>query len=144
MAIAALAVTVCSASAQSKPVPKRGITGGGSFGPNGVGVIPAEPKTIIEKKTYLALSGDRAWKSADGKAITAKLLAFDEGNEATFLPPTVVKDAKVRLLMGKKEFIMPLERLDASHRAEVLAIEQAVKKTYEQKKAAAAAAAKGD
>ncbi len=115
--LGAIAFAPPSAVAQQgfKKSETRTIDGGGSAG---VGITPAQPKApekIIKNVTYMALSEKRAWKSAEGKTIVAMLLAFDtEGKSADELkaaPVTVIKKGQVRLLVEKKEFVLPLTRL---------------------------------
>ncbi len=105
--------------------PQRPITrptGGGTdsgvtIGPKGN--QPAKNRYV----THVVLSESRIWQSADGKTLDGKLLAFEDvvsevpaGAPAPAAPeppkqPTVVKDGKVRLLVGRKPFEIPLSRL---------------------------------
>ncbi len=92
----------------------------------GATVEPREPK--VRQVTYLVLSESRPWTSADGKVIEAKLVAFEEmvvegtrGDPATPdpVPPryvTVVREGKIRLLVGRKVSLVPLERLAEADR----------------------------
>jgi len=138
--IACIAMTVCSASAQTN---RRTIGGGGDFNPSGlVQPIPAAPKKVVQTTvTYLALTKERQWSSSDGKSITATLLSFDHGNEAKFIGPTVIKDGKIHLLKSNKPFVLPLDRLAALDQDEVRVIDKKIKNIYTAKKTAAAAAA---
>lgn len=115
-----LSVIAQPASAQDSKIPRRGISGGGSFGPPRINVIPQEPvkgKTIVTNASYMTISPERQWKSTDGKSILASLLTFNaDGKTAEELKTTkleVIKDGKVRLLKGAKPFILPLDRLSA-------------------------------
>jgi hypothetical protein len=132
-------MTVYSAPGQS-PIPKRKIDGGGGASP-GVSVIPSKPQTVTKKVTYMALSKKRQWISRDGNFIFGTLLAFDAGDETTFIPPTVIKADKVRLLKEGKEFVIPLERLQPAHQDDVLEIETKIKASYAAMKKAKEAAA---
>lgn len=115
-----LLIALSTAAAQQgfKRSETRTIDGGGSAG---VGITPAKPTTpekIIKTVTYMALSEKRAWKSADGKTIVGMLLAFDtEGKSSDELksaPVTVIRKGQVRLLVEKKDFVLPLARLSES------------------------------
>jgi hypothetical protein len=82
----------------------------------------------VRYTTHVVLSESRIWTSAEGKPLEAKLLAFEDlvvekaqGNETPDLPeppkhPTVVRDGKVRLLIGKKPVELPLARLSQADR----------------------------
>lgn len=60
------------------------------------------------KSGYRELSEARVWQDAQSrKQVTGKLLAFD-GTAST---PTLERDGKVRLLVGKTTFELPLTRL---------------------------------
>lgn len=132
--LTAIAALTVQAAAQT---PGRKIQGGGSSTP-GVVVTPKTPtKKVTKKVTYMALGPRRQWLSRDGKSILAQLVAFDLGNEATYTPPTVIKEEKIRLIKDGKEFLYPVDKLDAKHQEDVLEIEDKLKKTYAAKKAAA-------
>mgnify|MGYP001814379837 CR=1 FL=1 len=146
LGISAFAIGAAFAQSPLTPAPagtsKRGISGGGSFDPAGITVTPsAPPKTITKKITYMALTKKRQWISSDGKSIIGTLLAFDAGDEKLFIPPTVIKDDRVRLLKDSKEFVLPIDRLSAKNQDEILAIEDKVKASYAAMKKAAETAA---
>jgi hypothetical protein len=73
--------------------------------------------------THVTLSESRFWQSVEGKTLDGKLLAFEDvvtevpAGASIPEPPappkvlTVVKDGKVRLLVAKKSFEIPLSRL---------------------------------
>ena len=92
----------------------RGISGNG-FDSGGINIIPkTDPKKVTKKvKTiqYVAVSPERVWKSSDKKQkpITGSLLAFERETKTGKV--SIVKDDKVRLLVGKKDFTIPLTRL---------------------------------
>ena len=57
------------------------------------------------------LSGERTWQDAQsGNQVTGKLIAF-EGAPAT---SNIVRDGKIRLMVGQKTFDLPLSRLSQS------------------------------
>jgi len=106
-----------SASAQER-IPRRGISGSGSFGPPKISVAPGETKKVtkvIKQINYLAISPERQWKSSEGKSIFASLLTFNadgkSAEEMKSLKLEVIKEGKVRLLKDSKPFVLPLERL---------------------------------
>ena len=123
-----LVACLISAHAQNA---RRPISGGGSFG--GAGLIkPAPPKkTITRTITYLALTKERQWINTAGKSILATLVAFDSGDKAKSVPPTIIKGGKIRLLKEKKVFLLPLDSLSPQHRSEVLSINSQVGGIYE-------------
>ena len=127
----------CSEFSLAQTTPRRPITGTGSFGPGGVTVTPSPPKTITKKVTYLALTGKRQWLSASGRSILARLVAFDQGDESKFVPPTVVRDDKVRLLKDGKVFLYEIDKLAPDHQDEILEIQDKLKAVYAAKRAAA-------
>lgn len=95
--------------------------GGSSSG--GITVEPAAPNPNVRYVTHLGLSEIRQWKSADGKPLQGKLIAFEDlvievpkGSTEPVAPtppahPTVVRDGKARLMVNKKPFEVVLERL---------------------------------
>lgn len=92
----------------------------------GVNVRPQEekkPTAVKRYVTHLVLSESRIWRSADGKTLEGKLIAFEDS--VTEAPanaaqppapeppqnPTVVRADKARLLVNGKAFEIPLLRL---------------------------------
>ena len=68
----------------------------------------AATSTVSSKTGPAELSGERAWQDAQsGNKVTGKLIAF-EGAGAT---ATIVRDGKIRLMVGQKSFDLPLARL---------------------------------
>lgn len=106
--------------------PRRPITRGTGGNLDGGGVT-VDPKQKEPKKvrfvTHVVLSTTRTWHSANGRTLEGKLIAFEGmvsetpvGGAAPRAPeppksPTVVRDGKVRLLVGKKAFEVPRSRL---------------------------------
>ncbi len=101
-------------------------TGGGQ---GGVEVIPRDGSRQKQRiTTHLILSELRSWTSTEGKVLEAKLLAFEdlvlecivgEAAPANPEPPaqvTVVRDGKVRLLVGGKAVELALSRLSQEDR----------------------------
>ena len=97
-------------------------TGGTSIG--GVNINPQTEQPAKNRYiTHVTLSESRIWQSVEGKSLEGKLLAFEDqvievpaGSPMPATPeppkhPTVLKDGKVRLLIGKKPFEIPLSRL---------------------------------
>ncbi|MFP6872847.1 MAG: hypothetical protein VCA55_04990 [Verrucomicrobiales bacterium] len=116
---------------------RRPLGGGGSFGGGGL-VKPAPPRQAITRTiTYLALTKERQWLNTGGKSIFATLVAFDTGDKAKSIPPTIIKSGKIRLLKGKKAFQLPLETLDPQHRADVVSIQTQIASLYQKNPAVA-------
>jgi hypothetical protein len=127
--------TFAIAAAQDSKIPRRGISGGGSFGPPKINIVPQEPvkgKTIVTSKSYMAISPERQWKSTDGKSILASLLTFNadgkSAEEMKSLKLEVIKDGKVRLLKGAKPFVLPLDRLSEADQKFVKGIAESAAK----------------
>jgi len=81
----------------------------------GVGTrkVTKKEKTY-ERVNYTAVSPERQWRSAKGKAITASLLAFENGQVKDHkVPLTLIKEGKVRVLKRGhfKPHLFPLELL---------------------------------
>ena len=121
---------LCHSVTASGQNTRRPIGGGGSFGGGGL-VKPAPPKqTITRTITYLALTNERQWLNTSGKSIFATLVAFDTGDKAKSIPPTIIKAGKIRLLKEKKVFLLPLDTLSPKHRSEVISINSQVSGLY--------------
>lgn len=118
------------ASAQVVPATPKGFTtrsmGGGT---SDIGIVtqPKAQEKIVRTITYISLSEPRQWKSNDGKSLLGKLIAFEDlvvetKIEADAKPvpaappqmpdhPTVVREAKARLLVNSKPYELALDRL---------------------------------
>lgn len=103
-----------------------GDAGGGINISPGITPPPPQPR-LVRTTTYVTLSENRQWTSADGKPVLGRLIAFEDivvetrGNEAVPAPqmpatPTVVKDGRARLLVNTKPFELALERLSQADR----------------------------
>lgn len=108
-----LAAATTSAFSQSS-----GISGDG-FNSSRINVKPADrvTKTTKTVKTiqFVAVSPERVWKSSDQKRITGSLLAFALEKETGKV--SIVEAEKVRLLIGKKDFTLPLASLSIEDQA---------------------------
>lgn len=102
----------------------------------GISSAPKPPEITTRMVTYFALSEPRQWKSADGKSLLGKLIAFEDlvveakGASAAAskaaaaaapppeppAKPTVIKDGRVRLLVNSKPYEVALDRLSADDR----------------------------
>lgn len=99
------------------------------------GVSVPKKETVVRTVTYISLSPARQWTSTDGRPLIAKMIAFEDvtteqiktGNApappaqpATMptLPgkPTVVKEGKIRLLVGQQPYEIELSKLSALDR----------------------------
>jgi len=90
----------------------------------GVTIKPQAGQTQTRRLvTHVVLADSRIWRSTDDKTLEGKLIAFEDA--VTEVPaggaeppapvppknPTVIRDGKVRLLVEKKAFEIPLSRL---------------------------------
>lgn len=123
-------LVISSASGQVTPASPKKFTTRPIGGRSGVGAEltppPEDPTTRFV--TYFVLSESRGWTSADGKPITGKLIAFENGivempkgsaQAAAVDPPanpTVTSAGKARLLVNNKPFEVPLARLSEADR----------------------------
>ena len=107
------------------------ISGSGQFGGTSIiGPKPSEFKNTTKKITYLAVSDHREWTNDQGKIIKARLIAFDSGNKEKFIPPTIIKDKNIRMLVGKKPYIFPLSKLNEVTQKEILELNKGFKEHY--------------
>lgn len=113
------------------------ISGSGQFGGASITTPKATPlKKQTKKITYLAVTDDRAWINKEGKTIKGRLIAFDPGNKEKFIPPTIIKDNNVRMLIGTKAYVFPLDKLREENRKEILNLKNGFKAHYERVKEA--------
>lgn len=101
----------------------------------GISSAPKPPEITTRMVTYFALSEPRQWKSADGRSLLGKLIAFEDmvveakganaaaSKAAAAAPPpeppakpTVIKDGRVRLLVNSKPYEVALDRLSEGDR----------------------------
>ena len=107
------------------------ISGSGQFGGTSIiGPKPSEFKNTTKKITYLAVSDHREWTNDQGKIINARLIAFDSGNKEKFIPPTIIKDKNIRMLVGQKPYIFPLSKLNKVNQKEILELNNGFKAHY--------------
>ena len=109
----------------------RGINGNG-FDSGEIKIIPkSNPAKKVTKtvKTiqFVAVSPERVWKSSDNKQkpIIGSLLAFER--EAKTGKVSIIRDEKVRLLIGKKDFTLPLTKLSLDDQAYIQNLEDSAK-----------------
>ena len=115
----------------------KSISGSGQFGGASITTPKASPlKKATKKITYLALTDDKAWINTEGKTIKARLIAFDSGDKEKFIPPTIIKDNNVRMLIGTKAYVFSLEKLKEENRKEILNLKNGFKEHYERVKEA--------
>ena len=115
----------------------KSISGSGQFGGASITTPKASPlKKATKKITYLALTDDKAWINTEGKTIKARLIAFDSGDKEKFIPPTIIKDNNVRMLIGTKAYVFSLEKLREENRKEILNLRNGFKEHYERVKEA--------
>ena len=107
------------------------ISGSGQFGGTSIiGPKPSEFKNTTKKITYLAVSDHREWTNKQGKIIKARLIAFDSGDKQKFIPPTIIKDKNIRMLVGKKPYIFPLSKLNEVNQKEIVELNNGFKAHY--------------
>ena len=115
----------------------KSISGSGQFGGASITTPKASPlKKATKKITYLALTDDKAWINTEGKTIKARLIAFDSGDKEKFIPPTIIKNNNVRMLIGTKAYVFSLEKLKEENRKEILNLKNGFKEHYERVKEA--------
>lgn len=99
----------------------------GSGAGTSVTTSQAPASQTVRYTLHVAMSQPRQWSSADGKTLLGTLIAYEEVTAETKLGaptpeftrpanPTVVKDGKARLLIDKKPFEIPLDRLSQADR----------------------------
>ena len=113
------------------------ISGSGQFG--GASIITpktSEIKKTTKKITYLAVSDHKEWTNDQGKIINARLLAFDSGNKEKFIPPTIIKENNIRMLVGQKSYIFELKKLNKENQKEILQLNDGFKAHYKRVKEA--------
>jgi hypothetical protein len=87
--------------------------------------------------TYITLSPERVWKNKKGKEVTGKLIAYEDivvelapGQDAVAAKPverpTVIKEGKVRLLVGKRPTAVALDQLSTGDQEEIRRIEKSL------------------
>ena len=126
-----LATGAAAAQIVVPATPKKFVTrpiGGNTSG--GVEVIPHDAPTEAKARyvTHVVLCDERLWTSADGKPLSAKLIAFEDlvaeaakGASQPEMPappanPTVVRNGKIRLFADKKAYELALDRLSQTDR----------------------------
>ena len=142
LAVGALSLVLASSAVAQLSVPstptqfqKRNLgENRGSGGSSSVGVVPRDPaasQPIVVQ--LIAVSQMRAWTNAEGKSMTARLLAFSGPKTGETGPIEVIRDGKVRfLLAGKKESVdYPLDQLSQKDQVDIKAIAQAAKRSPE-------------
>ena len=111
-------------------------------------VVPTTPtkfgkRGVGRTTTYIVLSAPRQWTSSDGKPLLARLIAFEEvvtetaksnaaaTSAAPVIPgkPTVIRDGKVRLMVDRKPYEVPLAKLSQADQDFVNATKRAVEGT---------------
>tara|TARA_Y100000766_G_scaffold284887_1_gene305233 strand:- start:7972 stop:8454 length:483 start_codon:yes stop_codon:yes gene_type:complete len=113
------------------------ISGSGQFG--GASISTPKPPILYPKRkiksiTYLAITEEKEWVNSIGKTIKGRLIAFKQGDKIKFIPPTIIKDKNVRMLIGNKTYIFPLNNLNKENREEILSLKSGFKEHYERVK----------
>ena len=107
------------------------ISGSGQFGGTSIiGPKPSEFKNNTREITYLAVSDHREWTNDQGKIIKARLIAFDSGDKQKFIPPTIIKDKNIRMLVGQKPYIFPLSKLNEVNQKVIVELNNGFKAHY--------------
>ena len=113
------------------------ISGSGQFGGASISTPKSPilyPKRKIKSSTYLAITEEKEWVNSIGKTIRGRLIAFKKGDKIKFIPPTIIKDKNVRMLIGNKTYIFPLNNLNKENREQILSLKSAFKEHYERVK----------
>ncbi len=125
------------------PVVRPGTPGGfkgRSTGSNldpGASVVVPEKAATVRYVTHVVLFDYRMWSNSEGKPLEAKLIAFEDlvveapkGTEPKMPTPperpTVIKDGKVRLLVGDKPSIVAMDKLSVGDQEFVKDIDAAI------------------
>lgn len=98
----------------------------GMDGGMGAAIAPPAPP-VHRATTYFTLTPPRAWTGNDGKTLQGCLIGFEDvkvestaaGKPRAAKPPvnpTIIKDGKIRLLVGKTPCAVALENLCAADR----------------------------
>ena len=120
-----------------KQAKNKTISGSGQFGGASISTPKSTilyPKRKIKSSTYLAITEEKEWVNSIGKTIKGRLIAFKQGDKIKFIPPTIIKDKNVRMLIGNKTYIFPLNKLNKENREEILSLKSAFKEHYERVK----------
>ena len=118
------------------------ISGSGQFGgasiitPRAITPRASELKKTTKRITYLAVSDHKEWTNDQGKIIKARLIAFDSGNKEKFIPPTIIKENNIRMLVGQKSYIFELKKLNKENQKEILQLNDGFKAHYKRVKEA--------
>lgn len=116
---------------------------GGGAEPGAKVEAPADASTA-RYVTHVILYDTRFWTSVEGKALSGKLIAFEDlvvtaPKDAPMPPmpappekPTLIRDDSVRLLVDKKPVVVPLERLSWQDRELIDGIQAALDRKEEQ------------
>jgi len=118
--LAPLVVLIVAAATTSGYSQSRSISGNG-FDSGGINVTPKDTVTKTTKTVttiqFIAVSPERMWKSSDAKQkpILGSLLAFAREKESGKV--SIVEADKVRLLVGKKDFTLPMTKLSLDDQA---------------------------
>lgn len=139
-------IGICSVLLATGPGGAQTVSGGGGprsldrdaipGGSSGAEIKPP-PTPVRRATTYITLSPDRVWKNKEGKEVTGKLIAHEDmvvelapGQEAVAAKPveqpTVIKDGKVRLLVGKRPTSVAFDQLSSEDQSEIRRIEKSL------------------
>ena len=58
------------------------------------------------------------------------MIAFDSGDKQKFIPPTIIKDKNIRMLVGQKPYIFPLSKLNEVNQKEIVELNNGFKAQY--------------
>ena len=64
------------------------------------------------------------------------MIAFDSGNKEKFIPPTIIKENNIRMLVGQKSYIFELKKLNKESQKEILQLNDGFKAHYKRVKEA--------
>jgi hypothetical protein len=127
--------------AHPKGFSSRSIGGGVNSGAS-VTPGPDTPPTV-RYTAYIVLHENRTWSNTGGKAIEAKLIAFEDlvaeapqGAAQPAMPeppekPTLIRHGKIRLLVNGKPSVVALEKLGTDDREFIAGMQAALAKQAE-------------
>ncbi len=113
---------------------------GGGVSPGAIVEPEKDAKPSVRYVTHIVIHDYRMWSNTEGKPLEAKLIAFEDlvaeapkGAEEPKFPappakPTVTRNGKIRLLVGKKPVEVALEKLSLADREFVALLEAAIAK----------------
>lgn len=149
--ISSLAVTTTALAQIATPTTptkfgKRDISGGSTNGNASVNAATTPAEATARITSHYSFGEARQWKSADGRSLVGKMIAFEdavievrrptatEAQAAAMASPapkppekfTLLREGKIRLLVNNKPFEVPLDKLSTDDQAFARQVEATV------------------